>query len=300
MRSFLFQPYPFGHNVARKLAVCAGIGLFVALFLGLFKPFGIHVLAPRELWLHAAFFGLVTFMVSSLCQIALPLALPSLFAEEHWKSWKEIVFLFFIVLCVSAGNYWLARILYHKPASGRSFPYVLSITAQVGVFPVVFIVFMKQMLLYKQYAAEAFQVNREMQTAEAPVPTRHVIERPMVVLQGEGQKERLELRADEILYIAAADNYAEVFHRVGGVTASTLLRSSLKNMEQQLSAFPSFFRCHRVYVVNLDLVARVSGNAQGLRLHLQGMEDPLPVSRSLTQTIKERLAHLSHSPQTAS
>jgi LytTr DNA-binding domain-containing protein len=299
MRSFLLQPYPFGRSVFKKLSVCAGIGLFVALFLGVFKPFGMHSLAPSEQWLHALLFGLVTFVVSSLCQVVLPRLLPRVFAEEHWKSWKEILFLLFIVFCVSAGNYWLAQVLYNKPDGGRPFYYVLSITGQVGIFPVVFIVFMKQMRLYRQYAAEALEVNRQMQTPEASIPTLETAVPTQVVLQGEGQRERLELPAGEILFISSSDNYVQVFHSGEGAIRSPLLRSSLKNMEQQLSAFPSFFRCHRLYLVNLDLVERVSGNAQGLRLHLKRVEEPVPVSRSLTQTVKERLSHLSHSPQTA-
>jgi hypothetical protein len=297
MRSFLLQPYPFGQGVFKKLGVCAGIGLFVALFLGVFKPFGIHMLALREQWLHATLFGLVTFSISSLCQIGLPRLLPSLFAEEHWKSWKEILFLLFIVFCVSAGNYWLALVLY-KPNDGRSFYHVLSITAQVGLFPVVFIVFMKQLLLYREYAAEALQVNRQIQTTEPSTAPPDTAVQTRVVLQGEGQNERLELSAEEILFITSADNYVQVFHGAGPALRSPLLRSSLKKMEQQLSGVPSFLRCHRVYVVNLNLVKKVSGNAQGLRLHLDGVEKPIPVSRNLTQTVKERLAHLSDSPQT--
>ena len=299
MRSFLLQPYPLGRSVFGKLGVCAGIGLFVALFLGVFRPFGIDSLAPREQWVHPLLFGLVTFVIASLCQILLPRFLPRTFAEEHWKSWKEILFLLFIVFCVGGGNYWLMQVLYHHPGGGRSFYSVLSITAPIGVFPVVFIVGMKQILLYRQYAADALELNRQMQRPEAPAPTQNPAAPRQVVLQGEGQKERLELAAGEILFITSADNYVQVFHCAEGNMRSPLLRSSLKNMEQQLSALPSFFRCHRVYLVNLDLVERVTGNAQGLRLHLKGVEEPVPVSRSLTRTVKERLSHLSRSPQAA-
>jgi DNA-binding LytR/AlgR family response regulator len=298
MRSFLFQPYPFGRSVPKKLGTCLGIGLFVALFLGVFKPFGIQSLAPREQWLHPLLFGAVTFVVSSLCQTALPGLLSSVFAEERWKSWKEILFLLFIVLCVGAGNYALAQVLYDNPKNARLLFYVLSITAQVGIFPVVFVVFLKQMLLYRRYAAEARQVNQQTPMPDVLGPTHEAAVRTRVVLHGEGQKDRLEMPVGEILFIKSADNYVEVFISAGETLRSPLLRSSLKNMEQQLSAQPCFFRCHRHYLVNLDLVEQVSGNAQGLRLHLKGAQEFIPVSRSLTQTVKERLAHLSRLPQT--
>jgi DNA-binding LytR/AlgR family response regulator len=174
---------------------------------------------------------------------------------------------------------------------------VLLITAQVGVFPVVFAVLLKQIRLYRRYAGEALEVSRRMVSSEATAPADEPGVPPAVVLQGEGRSERLELPAADILYISAADNYVQVFFRTEGAIRSPLLRSSLKNVEQQLAAFPGFFRCHRVYLVNLDAVERVTGNAQGLRLHLHGVDKPIPVSRSLTHRVKERLSHLSHSPR---
>jgi hypothetical protein len=272
--------------------------LFVAVFLGVFKPFGIHSLAPREQWLHPLLFGMVTFIVSSLCQLMLPRVVPTAFAEERWKSWKEILFLLFIVFCVGAGNYWLMQVLYGGRGGARPFYSVLYITAPVGVFPVVFVVFTKQMLLYRRYAAEALQMNRQIQTPDAPSPAQEIAIQTQVVLQGEGQRERLQLPVAAILFITSSDNYVQVFFRAEGAIRSPLLRCSLKNVEQQLSEFSSFFRCHRVYLVNLDLVEQVTGNAQGLRLHLKDVERPIPVSRSLTQTVKERLSHLSNSPRT--
>lgn len=300
MRAFLSQPYPFGYSVWRKLRTCAGAGLFVAIFLGVFQPFGMHAFAPRDRWLHAVLFGFVTFLVSGACQVLLPRLLPRMFSEERWKSWKEIVFLLFIVLCIGAANYWLMQVLYGELEGGRSVLRVLSITGAVGIFPVLFIVVAKQIVLYRQYAAEALQVNRQIQTPEAAPETPEPALQTRVVLQGEGRKERLELAPRDLLFIASSDNYVQVFFRAEGAIRSPLLRSSLRNIEQQLPASSPFMRCHRLYLVNLDVVERVSGNAQGLRLHLSGLDQPVPVSRSLTQTVKRQLAHLSRSPQIGS
>jgi DNA-binding LytR/AlgR family response regulator len=263
-----------------------------------FKPFGLQAYAPAEQWLHALLFGVVTFVVSSACQVVLPRLLPPVFAEEHWKSWKEILFLLFIVFCISVGNYWLIQVLYEEPAGGRSFSYVIYMTVPIGVFPVACIVFVKQMRLYRQYAADARQVNQQMQTPVASPAAEVSRSETPVVLRGEGQKERLELRPADILFIRSSDNYVEVFFRAGDAIRTELLRASLKNIEQQVSGLAGFFRCHRMCLVNLDAVERVSGNAQGLRLHMSGVAEPVPVSRSLTQTTKDRLSHLSRPSRT--
>jgi hypothetical protein len=295
MRRFLMQPYPFGYNVGRKLRVCAGIGLFVALFLGVFKPFGIHLLSPAQQWQHPLLFGLVTFVASASLQVGLPRVMPRLFDEARWKSWKELLFVLVILLFTAAGNYWLMQALYGQQYGERSFWGVLIITAQVGIFPLAFIITMKQALLYRRFSAEAAQVNNRLDPPEpqAVLPQSP----PTIVLQGEGQNERLELSADALLFITSSDNYVQVVWETATGMRSQLVRCPLKSMEAQLASDPRFFRCHRMCLVNLGRVAAVSGNAQGLRLHLQGTDTTIPVSRSLTQTVKDRLAQPSHSPQ---
>jgi hypothetical protein len=299
MRSFLQQPYPFGRSVPRKLRICAAVGVFVAVFLGLFKPFGLQAFPPGQQWLHALLFGLVTFVVSSACQILLPRIRPRVFSEERWKSWKEIVFLVCILLFIAAANGALVQALYGPPMGSPPFSRVVYFTALVGFFPVVFVVFLKQMLLYRHFAAEALQVKRQTDASKAsPANPGQLTAETRVVLCGDGQKERLELAPEDVLFAQSADNYVNVFFRADDAIRNRLLRASLKAIEQQLSEFPQFFRCHRMCVVNLALVESVSGTAQGLRLHLRGADEPIPVSRSLTDAVKKRLSHIPRSPQT--
>lgn len=300
MRSFLLQPYPFGHSTKRKLSVCAIIGLFVTLFLALFQPFGMSELPAAQQWLHAAYFGLVTFTVSGLIEAGLPRLFPAVFAEEKWKSWKEILLLLLVLLGISAGNYGLMFWIYPQTNMYRSFGQVLLMTVQIGIFPVVAVVFFKQLLLYRRYAAEALAVNQTLD-APASVPATDLEGPPAsdLVITGDGQKDRLVLSPANLLWVASADNYVRVHYRAEGGVRSQLLRASLKSIEQQLTTYPELFRCHRMYLVNLEQVTGVSGNAQGLRLYLSGTEESVPVSRSLTQSIRERLSHLSHSPQQA-
>ncbi len=299
MRTFLLQPYPFGRSIARKLLVCVLTALFVALFLALFQPFGINELPPPQRWQHPALFGLVTFAVSALLETGLPRLLPGIFAEEGWKSWKEILFLLLVVTCIGAGNYALMNYLYTATTYNRTFGQVLWMTVQVGIFPVVAVVFMKELILYRRYATAAQEVNRQIDHTGTEPAVDLPAGSDMVRLQGEGQKEKLELSGKQLCFIASSDNYVQVVYQQGAATQSQLLRSSLKNIAQQVAEHPNLFRCHRMYLVNLERVVQVSGNAQGLRLHLKGLETTIPVSRSLTQTVRNQLAHLSHSPQNA-
>ena len=298
MRSFLQQPYPFGDNVRRKLAFCGGVGLFVSLFLAVFEPFGFDELPSSTKWRHALLFGFVTFLISSFFQIALPKFFPKPFREEVWRSWKEIVYLLTTTLFIGAGNYGLMLILYPQNTELANFLRAELITLQVGIFPICFIVFKKQITMYRRYATEARAVTEDMHTEEKSLKVEEAaVNVAKIVLRGDNQKEELVLFPNDLFFISSADNYVQIRYLQEGVQKSMLMRSTLKKMEEQLAPASSFFRCHRMYIVNLKLVSTVTGNAQGLKLHLPGLDEQIPVSRNLTETVKERLHQLSHSPQ---
>jgi hypothetical protein len=155
MRSFLLQPYPFSEDLSKKLLVYGGIGLFIALFLALFEPFGFDELSTTIKWSHASLFGAVTFIISSFFQAIVPEIFPRHFSEEGWQSWKEILYLVVTTGFIGAGNYWLMLYLYQQNAAFTSFLRAELITLQVGIFPILFIVFMKPLNLYKLYAEKA-------------------------------------------------------------------------------------------------------------------------------------------------
>jgi hypothetical protein len=299
MRSFLLQPYPFSNNIIRRLAGCVWIGVFITLFLALFEPFGFDELPSATKWLHAFYFGVVTFVVSAFFQAVLPEVWPNPFREEGWRSWKEIIYLLITTLFIGAGNYGLMLYLYPQQTDFYSFLRAELITLQVGVFPICFIVFTKQMKLYRRYAAVAKEATDDIHPTETEAATRPELVEHEITLRGDNQKETLTLLAGSLFYISSADNYVRVQYQIGGVPKSAMMRSTLKKMEEQLAAHPAFFRCHRMYLVNLQRVISVSGNAQGLKLQLDGLEEAIPVSRNLTETVREKLHFLSHSPQKA-
>ena len=82
----------------------------------------------------------------------------------------------------------------------------------------------------------------------------------------------------KLLFIESADNYSEVVFLQNGQPKKTLLRGSLSRFEEQ-AHHPDVVRCHRSFVVNLQRVESISGNAQGYKLQLQNYPSPIPVAR---------------------
>jgi DNA-binding LytR/AlgR family response regulator len=107
-----------------------------------------------------------------------------------------------------------------------------------------------------------------------------------IVLQA-ATRERLKLNADDILYITAEDNYSRVVWTDGSKRREKVLRSTLKQMEVQLSGM-DMLRCHRSYLVNCSRY-KLEGDSRGYRLSSVADPELLPVSRAYSRRIIDRL-----------
>ena len=177
----------------------------------------------------------------------------------------------------------LAHFTWKTPLTPRSFLVWQGLTFAVGIFPTLIGASIGQMRLSKKYMTEAAQLSRH-------APSPQAVSHREVILAGDNQNETLRLDAAQIAWLSAADNYVQVFYFENDVLKSRMLRATLKKMEETLSDSPQFFRCHRTYVVNLEKVTEVSGNAQGYRLHIAGADNTVPVSRNLNDAIRQKLA----------
>jgi hypothetical protein len=214
--------------------------------------------------------------------------LPPVFREEKWTVGKEIIFFIWLVGCVGIANLLVDHWLEGGGFSWASFGNTMFNTVAVGLIPVTLTVLVKQQKLLRRYAGEARRIEETVFAAGAGKTI--IAGNDVIGLGGETGSEKLQLAVNSLLYINAADNYVKIYHTGAAGVQSSLLRSSLKNMEMQLEAYPQFCRCHRAWLVNLQKVVHISGNAQGYRLHLAETEDTVPVSRNLNTLIAEKLA----------
>ena len=280
---WLLQPYPFEKRWRKILLAGCWVGAFVTLFLFFFKPFGTQI-DPGEQWDYfvvCLLFGLVTFfvtlIVNGFCNF-----FPKTFDEEKWCVWKELLFNLFFIGCIGCGNLLLAHSLWHIPLTGKSFWTWQMLTFAVGIFPSVFGAYVGQLKMNRRYAAEAELITKLVHQ----LPGTH----SGVALTGDNQNETLQADTGQILFLSAADNYVQVFFLKEGALEKRMLRSTMKKMEDALAQFPQFFRCHRTYIVNMEKVEKISGNAQGYRLHLAGTDLTVPVSRNLNEELRSRIS----------
>jgi DNA-binding LytR/AlgR family response regulator len=109
-----------------------------------------------------------------------------------------------------------------------------------------------------------------------------------VRLLGENQKMALQIDAEKLVYAHSEGNYVDIYHLSDGTLTKTLVRNSLKSIEEQLS-FDYFFRCHRSFIISTLHIQKVDGNARNLEIVLEHAAHPIPVARSKSKKLLDLL-----------
>jgi DNA-binding LytR/AlgR family response regulator len=124
---------------------------------------------------------------------------------------------------------------------------------------------------------QLFQVKKinEKLKIKAKVRTAH----DLISFYSENGKFEIKLFVHDILFVKSEGNYLEIYYMNNESTESKhLIRNRLKNVSDILPS-EVFFQCHKSYVVNLEKINRVDGNARDLNLYVYGISHKIPVSR---------------------
>ncbi len=281
---WFMQPYFINSEIRSRWLFSAGVGLFIFSFLTVFRPFGIAGLSATLLRFTFGF-GVVSFMMVAIFHVGYRSWWLNRHNEQEWKAYHEILLMLVMIVCIGIANY-----VYSEEPWVRGWSFVTLLLHQlttmvVGIFPVIFGVFISQKNLQRKYSEASAAIN-----AARGVHQEVVIDTSILALKGSGDADVLSLNVNDLSHIQADDNYVLVFREIeNGHLEKVLLRATMTSIGAQLSEYPFILRSHKSYFVNLHKVDRVSGNAQGYKLHLRGSAVSIPVSRSLNKKVKEEL-----------
>jgi hypothetical protein len=282
----LQRPFPIEMGLWKKLKSAGAISGFVFLFLWIFAPFQMNGLGDRLMMICLGY-GLTTFFILLLLNVGVQTALPGLFREQRWTLFHEIMWVLIIILTIAIGNLFYSNFIGIAALRLSNFLYLGGYTVAVGVFPIMVSLFYREFTLRRHFEVESELVNHEL----AAHPPALVKENEIMVIPAENPRDNLEIHASDLLFIQAAENYIEVHTRNHQKTTKHILRNTLGAVTDQLETEGShFFRCHKSYLVNVNQVQKVSGNAQGYKLHLADTDLMIPVSRRYNDILHDRLA----------
>ena len=260
-----------------------GFASFVFFFLWIFTPFGLDRIEGGALF--AAFgFALVTLGIMLLLNVVIPLTGWSYFDPESWTVYRELNWTMINIGGIGLCNYLFFVWLYSGLWSLTGLLWFEMVTLGVSLFPMAFMILRKEAKAYKRYADESTRLNPGVRKRHE---TFSAAEGNEIHIVAQNEKESIQCPSGSLVLISAADNYISVYILEKGIIVRKLLRQTIQEAERQVSGTPSIFRCHRSYMVNLDHVNNIYGNAQGYKLDVDGIDFPVPVSRANNAAIQK-------------
>jgi hypothetical protein len=285
MLEFLNRPYPFSFQPSRRIKQLLPIGLCVFIFLILFKPFGLSN-APDYIQI-SAYLSFSGTIIGLLTTVLIPFLLPKYFNELKWTLkrnlvWSACIYFIFATLMFFAYNiYVIYQYNIYQYFTFNTYLWWVYINLIFGLPLGIIVNLVNQYYLLKKHLKIADDVNKTIETKN-----HHTSVNP---LEFEIDKfKKVQVEVDNLIYIEALGNYLNIVYDNDGIKKITL-RETITNIEQRIGASEIIYKPHRSYMVNLQNIEKVTGDSQGLKIHLRDFDKVIPVSRN---KIKEFRKHI--------
>lgn len=275
MLKILEQPYPHSDSNSTKAFISLGTGFFIALFLIYFEPFSINELTTPHKTIFLAGYGIISTIIMLVFYFIVPFIFPNYFKEENWTVGRDIFSIMLNVVFIAFCNVLYSQIIFWNWGKLDIIKLLemISYTFILGIFPTVGIVTLNYIYYLKRYSSPP-----------QPSTSQPLSQNEPLTLIAENEKDSIIFSQEDLFYIESNDNYSTVIFQKEELILKELIRSSLIRLENQILA-ESIVRCHRSYIVNLDKVIKISGNAQGYKLHLKDSDFIVPVARKYSEIV---------------
>jgi len=285
LNNWLNRPFPFYETYKQKTLIPIAFSLLVM--------FGIIILNPSEnsdlllkQVINVFTYGFIVILVSLIFSLVLPAIYPNTFDNDKWNVLKTI--LFFVMSVMAIGTI-ITIYAYHFDNSNKidffSFLFTIMIRSIIlSFFPIILIVFYTERSLYKKNHFQAIEIISELRDEKQPKQIDN-----QIYTFAKGTNDEIKISEKNLLYIKAEGNYCLLVYNENSILKNKLVRSSLKKIEHLTNNSNRFVRCHKSYIVNLNKISNVIGNAKGYTFYFKNYKFQIPVSRSFSRALMRKI-----------
>jgi len=216
---------------------------------------------------------LYAFVASFFAWMAIVLLkrIPLLSNKEDWTFLKEIISAYLVLQVMGIAIFLFAFII-ESPTEETRWNFITFLNSckysfLIGIFPFAFFTAINYKFLLLNFVASVNEFQDENKQAL------------IVNISSSLKRESLSFYANELLFASSDGNYVCFYLFRDAKIQKVPIRNSISNIEDQLNQIPYYFRCHRAFIVNLNMVKSKKGNALGYNLRMSNCEDKIPVSR---------------------
>ena len=188
---------------------------------------------------------------------------------------------------------WIAIELMFCVAFSSFFAWIVSGCGSVKIGPLAGDIFLGNIAVFLIPNIIAFQdfriheLKAELRRSQAPsqtVPISPSLPDQHINFYEKGGRLALTTRCSNVLYIEAADNYANIHYINEGKEDAFILHNTLKDIEKDCLAM-GLLRCHRGYMVNVENVKLMRKERGNLLLEINHTPKIIPVSKSYASDV---------------
>ena len=278
--SWLETPYYYNPSVNFKLKASAILGLFTFIFLFIFRPFYLSLFIDI-IFEYTLLIGILSFIGSFLMLCIPPILFKEYFNEDNWTVGRNLLII--IIGNIFVGSLiWSSCELLNEPYNLKkiSLPIFIVYTFLVSSFPLVFFLFINEKKIREKRIKRAQEINKHNQI-KLEASTKKLA--PKVEIFSDNKKESICFLVEDLVYITSQGNYASFFLKKDRDLKEKILRVTLNKINIILEEYPKVIRCHKSYIININYINEISGNARGYVLKSNFSPLDIPVSRNFSK-----------------
>ncbi|WP_343328472.1 LytTR family DNA-binding domain-containing protein [Polaribacter staleyi] len=285
--NWLSIPYYFNPSVKFKLKISFFHGLFIFLFLYLFKPFYLNLFEVIILE-YTLGIGIITCLGTFIFLYIPALIFKEYFNEDNWTIGRNLLLM---VVGVTSGSVllWYITQIYSETYQliKISFLEFLFYTFLVSLIPLIFFIFFNEKKIRIRREKKVSEIKEIKKEKEIDLIIELAKE---ISIYSDNGKENITFLIDNLVYVTSQGNYASFFLiNKNNELKEKILRVTLTKIATELKEYSNIIRCHKSYIVNIDYITDISGNARGYLLKSDFISTSIPVSRSFSKQSLQRL-----------
>jgi hypothetical protein len=286
IRRWLLKPIPFFENYRQKIIIPTLLSFIVMIGIIILNPYENTDDLLRQI-VETFKYGSIIISISLIFSFILPEVFPTIFKTEEWNIIKSLIF--FLTSLITIAIFTTAFAYLYDNQNNKSFFLlfftILTRSIVLAFFPIVILIYYSERILFKKNHARAIVIIDELK-ADQPIMQKKA--ETAIFTFAKNTKDEINISEHELLYVKAEGNYCLLVYEKESDLLKHLIRGSLKEAELLISRSEFFYRCHKSYIVNLNKITDVKGNAKGFIFFLQH-ECMIPTSRNISKSLIRKI-----------
>lgn len=274
------EPHPGYASFKIYFKSILGISVIVFLILSLYHPFGMdNRFVMGSPFLTALLYAAGSFTTTLINYMWIKV-FPGYFKNENWNLGKEISS-FFYQLVTIASTIWLINVIrgITSPTIIYYFAMLLRVTI-IGLLPYITVLFIRHTYYLKRRLRKATMMNIDLFLDKESVDNS---------MSDHVEIDRFIEPVDVTNFVSAEakDDYIVVNVGRNGNLKELIVGNTLSEFEAGNAHFDQLFKCNDNFIVNVNRILWIEGNAAGYKLSLHPDLPPIAVANDKKQEFKK-------------